>query len=100
MSRAKRRPTLPNPTSARSARMSADGAQELADEGQRGREVFGIRTEADPKIAVHVEEVARHDEHAVLVAQALRQLERADGMRVADERDRSGLGRHVREPVL
>ena len=77
--------------------MNADGAQEFADQGERGCQVVGIGSEPDAEVAVHLEEVAGHDEHAVLVTEPLGQHGRADRMRVAHERDGASLGCGVGE---
>jgi hypothetical protein len=80
--------------------MHADAAQELADQRQRGAEVRRIRAEPDAQEAVHVEKIAGHDQHTALLPQPLGQLRRMDRVRVADERDRTGLGRDVAQPLL
>src|SRR5262245_44032902 len=100
MSRANRLATLPKPTRARSARMHADSAQELADVRQRRREVLGIRAEADAQIPIGAEVLAGHDQHAAFVAQPRRELRRTERMRVADQDDGPGLGRDVAEALL
>src|ERR671921_438529 len=86
---AKRRPTWPKPMSARSARMHDDGREELPDERQRRLEILRVGAESDSQVAVHVEEVAGHEKHAALLAQALGQLGRAHRVLMLHEDDRA-----------
>src|SRR5688572_11785634 len=80
---ANRRPTLPKPTSARSARGiqgGGDRVEHLADvlegSGQRQR----VAAEADAQVPVHAEVIAGHDEHAAFVTQPLGKRRRSDLM--------------------
>jgi hypothetical protein len=70
----------------------------LPEQVERARQVGGIRAEAYPQVSVHLEVVARHDEQAFLVAQALDERGRVDGMVIPHERDGARVGRRVRHP--
>src|SRR5687767_16041668 len=70
--RANALPTLPNPTSARSARIRRrflNRVEHLADALEASFEMRRIRAEADAQVPVHLEMIAGHDEHALFVAE-------------------------------
>src|SRR6476659_162677 len=90
---AKRRPTLPKPTSARSARMRQKRIQELTGDRQRLREIRLFRAKANPEIALHVEIAAGQQKHTLRVAQAGGEPFRFDPVTVPDEDNGAGVGR-------
>src|SRR5688572_8279400 len=86
--------------SSRCALRLAHRVERVADQVERPRQGKGITAEPDSQVAVHLEVVAGDHQDARFVAQPLRERGRADGMRVANERDGAGVRRRVPERGL
>src|SRR5687767_4710323 len=97
-SRTKRRPTLPYPMTATSARIGdRQGIEHFADAVKCAGQEGGMATEPEPQIPIHVKVIAWHDQDAPFVTQPLHERCGVDVVRIADEDDGACVRRHVRQ---
>src|SRR2546425_9971610 len=77
------------------------GPEALSRPLQRLLQLERIPPVADAHVAIHLEVIARHDEHVMLLTQPCGQLGRVDGRRVVHKGDGPSLGRDaVHQPLL